>query len=162
MILYMYLVGIQWVSQFTSFYPMDENFTKIWDSLGSHLKVPYFRKAPIEGLYPTCKERLLEVSFTNYNCFIVWANVLKRLPSKYISIARYLKTMMVHFLAHGNTLSLHFSIKNICPIDTILLSSHWSHLVFSFPNKIRLSKFSYIVMPNEITRLPKLFFKRTF
>jgi len=76
------------------------------------------------------KERLLEVSFTNYNCFIVWANVLKRLPSECISIARYFKTMMVYFSAHGNTFSPHFSIKNICPIDTILLSSHWSHLFF--------------------------------
>jgi hypothetical protein len=79
---------------------------------------------------------LLEVSFTNYNCFIVWANVLKRLPLEYISIARYFETMMVHFLAHGNTFSPHFSIKNICQIDTILFSSHWSHIYIFQKNTI--------------------------
>jgi hypothetical protein len=36
---------------FMSFYPMDESFTKIRDSLGSHLRVPYLRKAPVEGLF---------------------------------------------------------------------------------------------------------------
>jgi hypothetical protein len=48
--------------------PIDESFAKIWDSLGSclrvpyfqdslgsFLRVPYFRKAPIVGLLPTWK-----------------------------------------------------------------------------------------------------------
>jgi len=36
---------------------MDENFTEIWDSLSSRLGVPYFHKAPIQGLNPIPKSR---------------------------------------------------------------------------------------------------------
>ncbi len=33
--------------------PIDGSFTEIWDSLGSHLRVPYSPKAPVLGLYLT-------------------------------------------------------------------------------------------------------------
>lgn len=57
--------------------PIDGNFTQIWDSLSSHLGVPYFlHKAPILGLNPTPKSRPTLPSLA----YLVYSQICLNLP----------------------------------------------------------------------------------